>query len=659
MSSSRTILFWATIMTATWYSGFDFDRESSAADDPRRPPAITCEGVPIIPDGLADRLRQYQNTRSAGFRGWSPDGKGIMIQTRFGNTSQLHRVYQPAGRREQITFFDEPANGRFVPQNPEGMLLISMGSGGDERYQVYAMTPKHGGKATLLTDGKSRNLLGPVRKDGLFAIVSNNSRNGKDTDLYIVDPNTPGKRDLLYQTDGEYWIADDWSRDGSQVLMRHYVSINECYPAVLDVATSKKTAIPIPGNPEKSAYGSMSFSNDGMHAYLNSDAVSEFKQLAKVDLKSMDYTWLSQDIPWDVSSIVVAPPGGILPNEGLVAFTTNEDGASGLYLLFGEKHRKLDVPMGIVSSLSFSPDGTQLGFSLSKSTRPTDVYSLSLLDGNLTRWTYSESGGLPIDRFVEPEVVRFKTFDDRKIPAFYFKPKTATKAKPVPVVINIHGGPESQARPTFDPQTQFYVAELGFAVIRPNVRGSRGYGKSYLLLDNGPKREDSVKDIGALLDWIEEQPELDSSRVAVYGGSYGGYMVLSSLTHYSDRLRAGVDIVGIASFKTFLENTSAYRRDLRRAEYGDERTPEMKAVFERIDPINNAQKINTSLLVAHGENDPRVPFSEAQQIAPKVRANGQTVWTVYANNEGHGFARKENRDYVSAVITTFLMEHLK
>ena len=659
MSSKSTILIWAAIMTTTWQSGFEFDRESSANDDPRRPTAFRCEGVPAIPEALADRLRQYQNTRSASFSGWSSDGNGILIQTRFGNTAQLHRVYKPDGRREQITFFDEPADGFFVPNNPEGMLLISMGTGGNEQFQVYAMTPHDGGSATLLTDGKSRNLLGPVRKDGLFAIVSSNARNGKDTDLYIVDPNTPGKRELLFQTDDEYWIPEDWSRDGAQILMRHYVSINECYPAILDVATGKKTPIPIPGNSKQSAYGSMSFSNDGRFAYLTSDAVSEFKQLARVDLKSMEYNWLSKDIPWDIESVVVAPPGGLLPHEGLIAFTANEDGVSSLYLQFADTHRKLDVPMGVISSLSFSPDGTQLGFSLSKPNLPSDAYSISLLDGKLTRWTYSETGGLPVDRFVEPEIVRFKSFDDQQIPAFVYKPSNASKDKPVPVVINIHGGPESQAQPTFDPQTQFYVAELGFAVIRPNVRGSAGYGKSYLLMDNGPLREDSVKDIGALLDWIKQQPELDASRVAVYGGSYGGYMVLSSLTHYSDRLRGGIDIVGIASFKSFLENTSAYRRDLRRAEYGDERTPEMNAVFERIDPLNNAQRIKTSLLVAHGENDPRVPFSEAEQIAPKVRANGQTVWTAYANNEGHGFARKENRDYVSAVITLFLIEHFK
>ena len=205
---------------------------------------------------------------------------------------------------------------------------------------------------------------------------------------------------------------------------------------------------------------------------------------------------------------------------------------------------------------------------------------------------------------------------------------------------------------------QFFVNELGLAVIAPNVRGSSGYGKTYLKLDNAELREDSVRDIGALLDWIATQPELDAKRVAVYGGSYGGYMVLASLTHYSDRIRAGVDIVGVASFNTMLKTTSAYRQDLRRAEYGDERDPKMRAFFTRIDPLNNAQKIHSALLVAHGRNDPRVPFTEAQQIVAKVRANGKTVWTIYANNEGHGFQKKANRDYLNAAIALFLKQNL-
>jgi dipeptidyl aminopeptidase/acylaminoacyl peptidase len=273
----------------------------------------------------------------------------------------------------------------------------------------------------------------------------------------------------------------------------------------------------------------------------------------------------------------------------------------------------------------------------------------------VVRWTYSETGGLDPSTFVVPQRISYKSFDGREIPAYVYKPRGAKKA---PVVISIHGGPEGQYQPFFTPLTQYWVSDVGLAVIAPNVRGSTGYGKTYVALDNAEKREDSVKDIGALLDWIAAQPDLDASRVAVLGGSYGGYMVLASLVHFGDRIKAGVDIVGIANFVTFLEKTSGYRVDLRRVEYGDERDPKMRAVFERISPANHADKIRSALMVAHGRNDPRVPFSEAEQIAAKVRAQGRPVWTVYADNEGHGFARKENRDYLNAAMTLFLKKTL-
>jgi dipeptidyl aminopeptidase/acylaminoacyl peptidase len=327
-------------------------------------------------------------------------------------------------------------------------------------------------------------------------------------------------------------------------------------------------------------------------------------------------------------------------------------------LLEGDTPRALPLPLGIVSSIEFSPDGKQLGFTLSRPDAPADTYSLSLADEKLTRWTFSEVGGLNPDSFIAPQRIQFKSFDERTIPAYYFKPRAASSDNKAPVVISIHGGPESQYQPYFSGTSQYYVNDLGFAVIAPNVRGSAGYGKTYLKLDNAELREDSVKDIGALLNWIAQQPELDESRVAVVGGSYGGYMVLASLIHYGDRLKAGIDIVGIASCTTFLSNTAAYRQDLRRAEYGDETDPQMQAVFKRIDPTSNADKIRSALLVAHGVNDPRVPFSEAQQIADKVRSQGRPVWTVYADNEGHGFGKKDNADYLRAVQVMFLKQHL-
>ena len=626
-------------------------QQRSESRDPRQPAAITATGVPLVPSELVERLRRYQNVRSAVFSGWSPDGRGMLVRTRFGNTDQLHRVGVPGGRRHQLTFFDEPASGRYLPGEHDGALMLTMSRGGDENYQVYVMGTHETGEIQRLSDGKSRNVLGPIRSDGLFAIIHSTQRNGRDTDLYIADPHRPGEMTLLLETSGEYWRAMDWTRDGSTLLINHYVSINETYPALLDVATGQKKRIPIPGT-RPAAHGAMAFAPDGRSAYIATDTNGEFRQLARVDLKTMTYDFLTEKLPWNVTDVTVEP--GL----GMVAFSTNEDGASGLYLLVGRSYRRYDLPLGLVGGLEFSPDGTQLGFTLSRPDSPSDAWSMRLPDGKLTRWTYSEVGGLDEDSFVVPDRIRYKTFDGRQIPAYVFRPAGASKQAPAPVLIHIHGGPESQYRPRFSSLDQFYLNELGLAVIRPNVRGSAGYGKTYVRLDNGLKREDSVKDIGALLDWIETQPDLDSKRVAVYGGSYGGYMVLGSLVHFSDRLKCGVDIVGIASFESFLKNTKSYRRDLRRAEYGDERKPELQKFFRRIDPVHNAGKIKTSLLVAHGVNDPRVPFSEAEAIVPKVRANRQTVWTVYASNEGHGFRKKANRDYVSAAVVMFLRRHL-
>jgi len=635
---------------------------TKSAADPHRPASIAVQEVPVVPPELTARLAQYQDIRTASFQGWSPDGKGILIGTRFGNSTQLHRVYMPGGRREQVTFYQEPAGGRFIPQAKDGALLVTMSQGGNENDQVYLLD-RTAYRTLLLTDGKSRNLLGPVRHDGAQMIIHSNRRNGRDTDLFMTATRTADKSDLLLEAKDEHWTATDWSLDGSRLLLNRYVSINESYPSLMDVSTKSLKPLPFPGNATKASFGSLVFSRDGRWAYLSTTPSGEFQQLAKLNLETLQYQWLMQNVPWDVSDIVVDP------TSGAVAVTVNEDGASKLFLLNGagasgngttsDVRRELKLPLGIISGLDFSPDGKQLGFTLARPDAPADAYSLSLSDGQLTRWTYSEVGGLNPATFVAPTRIKFKSFDGREVPAYFYRPRTASAKSKAPVLINIHGGPEGQYRPLFTGATQFAVNELGMAVIHPNVRGSAGYGKTYLLLDNAERREDSVKDIGALLDWIAQQPELDASRVAVSGGSYGGYMVLASLVHFGDRIRAGIDIVGIANFLTFLERTSPYRQDLRRAEYGDERKPEMRAVFERISPAASADKIKSALLVAHGRNDPRVPFSEAEQIAEKVRAAGRPVWTVYADNEGHGFAKKDNRDYLTAVEMLFLKEHLK
>jgi len=620
--------------------------------DPRRPAAIEAKEVPVVPAELMAKLAQYQSVRGASFRGFAPDGSGILIGTRFGNSSQLHRVYEPGGRREQITFFDEPVSGSFLPKATDGAIVMLMDSGGNENDQVYLLD-RQKFATTRLTDGKSRNKLGAVRPDGSQIVVTSNQRNGRDVDLYLADPRQPGSMKLVMQVDQQTWSAYDWSRDGKTLLLNRYVSANESYPALLDVASGQRTELPRPTK-DKAAFGPMAFAVDGKSILIASDAGGEFSRLARLDLASQKYTWLTDDIPWDVSDIAVEPITGD------IVVVVNEDGASRLYLLsHGDGSRRaLKLPLGIVSGLEFSPDGRRLGFTLARPDSPPDAYSLTVAEGELTRWTFSEVGGLNPASFLAPSRIQFKSFDDRMIPAYYFRPRVASSSKKVPVFISIHGGPESQYQPFFSPIIQYHLNELGMAVICPNVRGSSGYGKTYLALDNAEKREDSVKDIGALLDWIAQQPELDSSRVVVSGGSYGGYMVLASLTHFGERIKAGIDNVGIANFVTFLERTAPYRVDLRRAEYGDERDPRMRATFDRISPLNNADKIRSALMVVHGRNDPRVPFFEAEQIAAKVRASGKPVWTLFANNEGHGFAKRDNSDYQRAVEVLFLKQHL-
>ena len=639
-----------------------FSPASRAAEpDPRRPTAIEVENVPVVPASVFERLRQYQSIRQARFRGWTPDGKGMLIQTQFGNTPQLHHVLAPMQSRQQLTFQEEPTDGRYLPGNSQGLLLTSS-AGGSENDQVYWQNFADG-RVKLLTDGKSRNILGPVSHDGRQVVIASNQRNGRDMDLLIGTVPEGGTWTEILQVNQQTWSPLQFSPDGSKLLINRVVSINETYPAILDLKTRKLTPIPPPGAADgkeapdkKFAVGVGVFSKDGESVFLTSDADGEFQHVAQISLKDFSYTWLSKDIPWDIDQLELDPLTGRL------ALTANEGGLSSLYLYDLAKPsaglKRLAVPQGIISGLEFSPTGTELGFTLLPADGPSEAGSIQLVSGQLTRWTSSEVGGLNTRTFVSPTLIQFPTFDGREIPAFYFKPK-ATANKRFPVLINIHGGPESQYRPFFSGIDQYYLVELGIAVICPNVRGSEGYGKTYLQLDNGPKREDSVKDIGALLDWIKTQPDLDSDRVAVNGGSYGGYMVLASLVHHGDRLRAGVDSVGIANFITFLENTSEYRRDLRRVEYGDERDPEMRAIFEKISPAKNAHKIRSALLISHGKNDPRVPFSEAVQIAPLVRKNGQEVWTIYAGNEGHGFRKRDNRDYLTAVVTMFLQQHLK
>jgi dipeptidyl aminopeptidase/acylaminoacyl peptidase len=618
---------------------------------------LRLDGVAEIPGRVVERATQYQNLRVAGFVDWHPSGKGMLISTRFGDASQLHRVSAPGTYRQQLTFAREPIGGAaYAPRTQNPGFIYVMDTGGGEFFQYY-WYDEESGRSTLLTDGKSRyQSLSWAPQGNRVAFVSN-QRNGKDFDIYVMENLDSLERRttrLVKETQGE-WQLLNWSVDGGRLIARNYISANESYLYVLEVNSGNLTPI----NPQKKkiAYGAARFAPDGRGIYFTSDEDSEFQRLAYYDLGSKQIRVVNNRLNWDVEDVEIAP-------DGTLAYTVNAGGASELYLgnvASPENAQRVNLPLGVIGGLKFNLAGTELGFSFNSPVAPADAYSMDVRTKNLTRWTFSEVGGLNPKTFAMPEIIEYPSFDTvngkpRMIPSFYYKPKEVKKR--LPVIINIHGGPEGQSTATFSSTYQYWVNELGAAVLVPNVRGSSGYGKTYLELDNGFKREDSVKDIGKLLDWIATRPELDPQRVAVIGGSYGGYMTLASLTNYSDRLRCGVDVVGISNFVTFLESTQEYRRDLRRPEYGDEREPAMRKFLTEISPLTNANKIRKPLFVVQGKNDPRVPLSEAQQIVKTVRQNNGTVWYLVANDEGHGFRKRVNQDFYFNAVSVFFEQYL-
>lgn len=608
---------------------------------------LVLENLPEIPGEITERLEQYQNTRAASFGSWLHDGS-MLVSTRFGDTNQVHRVRQPLGARQQLTFFKEPINSASVSPDPALRgFIYSRDIGGNEFFQLFWFD-FDSSESRLLTDGRSRNT-GPVwsNRGDRFAYASTR-RDGRSYDIYVGTPRGDHETHKLTLEGSGLWVPMDWSPDDSRLIVINYRSIIDAEVHIVDLESGAVEQVNPQDGPVGYAWGA--FDRKGTGVYLVHDHGAEFKQLHHLDLATGSSRPLSAHIPWDVTSFTMPR------DRETLAFVVNAGGMAELHLLDLQRNRTLpapDLPVGLIGGLGFSPDGRALALVLNTPQSPSDVYVYGLRKRELVRWTESEVGGLDTARFPVPELVGFESFDGLEVPAWVYRP---AGRGPHPVVVQIHGGPESQSRPAFSSLNAYWVNELGAAVISPNVRGSAGYGKSYLQLDNGMLREDSVRDIGALLDWIATQPDLDESRVIVYGGSYGGYMVLASLVHYDARLLGGVSIVGISSFVTFLENTEAYRRDLRRVEYGDERDPEMREFLENISPLNNADKISSPLFVAQGFNDPRVPYTESEQIVREVRGNGGEVWYLLAMDEGHGFAKKPNRDYFQAATVMFYRE---
>ncbi|CAA9252495.1 MAG: FIG00684568: hypothetical protein [uncultured Chthoniobacterales bacterium] len=631
---------------------------------------LVVDGIPPIPAEITDKVARYTEARAAVFADWHPTKPEMLIGTRFGDTPQVHLVNQPGGARTQLTFFPDRVDAAYYDPAKGDSFIFTKGAGGNEFNQNYRYDFATG-EVTMLTDGKSRNSQPDWSNKSAQIAYTSTRRNGADTDIYVQTPSDAKTDRMLAEVKGGGWGVSDWSPDDKQLLITEYVSINESYLWLFNAQTGERKEItPRPAEgAEKVSYGKALFSADGKGVFVTTDRESEYQRLAYINLADGKHTYLVADAKWDIDDWDLSPDGK------RIGYALNQAGTSTLHMLEiatagaavaakPVKDPTFDPPLKapVITGLKWHHDPKQaaLAFNVNSARSPSDVYTWSVAGGKsvTARWTMSETGGIPATQFVEPELVRWKSFDGQEITGYLYQPDAKKFPGPRPVIIQIHGGPEGQSRPGFIGRNNYYVNEMGCAILLPNVRGSTGYGKTFLKLDNGMKREDSYKDIAALLDWLPTQPSLDKDRVMVTGGSYGGFMTLQVAWNYPDRIRCAVDIVGISNLATFLKNTESYRRDLRRVEYGDERDPQQAEFMERIAATNNAAKITKPMFVVQGANDPRVPKTEAIQIVDTLKKQGTPAWFLMANDEGHGFAKKKNADFQFYATTRFIEEHL-
>jgi dipeptidyl aminopeptidase/acylaminoacyl peptidase len=626
---------------------------------------LVLQGVGPVDAQLAARLTRYASAREATFLDWLPDGS-MLVSTRFADVAEVHRVSAPLGMREQLTYYAEPVTTAAAPPSGTPGFAFLKDDDGDENAQVYYYRfGEHDARA--LTQGKARHGGLVWSRDGRELAFFGNERNGDTDDIYVVDAAAGTAPHLVAAGQQGAWSPLDWSLDGQKLLLRQSLSATESELYLADVTSGVVAPIDSSGGKviggstdsrgRKIAIRSARFAPDGRGIYLVSDATGEFAELRYLDLGTHQSRDVTASIPWDVDEFDVTADGRFL------AYVVDEDGRSRLTVL--DNLRKLELsppglPEGVISTLRFDRGGHRLAISAESPQSPRDVYVFDVEHDTLTQWTRSEPGPVDPAKFVTPERIQYATWDRasngrRTISAYVYRPRSLGSH---PVLIDFHGGPAAQYRPTFDPFIQFVVNELGYAVVAPNIRGSSGYGKTFLGLDNGMLREDAVKDVGSLLVWIGLQPDLDHEHVVVMGSAYGGYLALASLADYNDRLRGGIDIGGITDFIALLEHAPADRREFLRAEYGDERNPAVREFLRHISPLAKSQWIRRPLLVVQGLNDARVPAAESAQLVASLRARGDDVWYLAAKDEGDGFGKKANRDAYERIVATFL-ERLK
>lgn len=612
-------------------------------------------------------ISRYLNVRAAYFPSFTCDGQRLAFLTNITGLPQVWQVglapdLEEALWPDQLTFEADRVMGVWCSPAPgDDRVLYARDVGGNENAQLFLLHP---GDAieTCLTAGHegAMHLPGEWSRDGARLLFAANRRHPGLFDLYVQP--LEGEARLIWEGDAPGFLYNaTFSPDGRRVAVTRMVSSfhNELFEVSLDDGSARRLS----PTSEQARYLAVAYAPDGRSLYINTDLGSDFLYIASLELEGLAVTSLVAP-EWDVEAMTRSPNGRYL------AYTVNVDGTSELHLLdLSTRAIRIAPGLGAVPGvvamldehLSFSPDSSRLAFSFTSATRTSDIFVWDLVNERVRAVTRSSHGGLPQESFIAPELIHYPTFDRdeqgaaRHIPAWFYRPPQGHDGGSVPAIVMVHGGPESQYRPYFDYAIQYFLAH-GYAVLAPNVRGSTGYGKAYSHLDDVEKRMDSVADLAHAAHWLREQPGIDGQRIAVYGGSYGGFMVLAALTTYPDLWAAGVDIVGISNLATFLENTSPYRRAHREAEYGSlERD---RAFLESIAPIRHVDRISAPLLVIHGANDPRVPLSEAQQLVEALRARDVPVEFLVFEDEGHGLVKLKNKQVAFPAIVAFLDKHV-
>jgi len=608
-------------------------------------------------------IERYLNVRSAHGASVGPDGDHLAFLMDTTGVPQVWTLSEPGGWPEQRTFFDDRVTfASWSPERPE--LIVGRDRGGDEKETLYLLNVSDGSITDLTEHPDAKHWFGGWSPDGERFAFASNRRDQSVFDVYVQDRTATGSdAERVYEGDGWFSVAG-WSPDGDRLLLTESHSSFDQDVYVLDVATgSRRHLTPHEGTVR---HLSANWGPDGEHVYLVTDRGTDTLRLSAIDLASDELSPVEAagddaaaaalaDDEWNVDGVAVDQDSRRL------VYSRNVDGYTELAAAELVAPGRLDhfptpeLPDAVAGGVSFGPDGDRFALTVTRSDDTANVYVVDVTSGETTRWTRASTAGIPRDSFIAPELVRYPSFDGLEIPAFFSLPETDTGHGETPVVVDVHGGPESQRRPSFGRVKQ-YLLSRGYAVFEPNVRGSTGYGKAYTHLDDVEKRMDSVADLKAGVDWLHDHPAVDPDRIAIMGASYGGFMTLAALTAYPDVWAAGVDVVGIANFVTFLENTGDWRRELREAEYGSLETD--REMLESISPINHVADIAAPLFVLHGENDPRVPVSEAHRIVEGAREAGVPVRELVFEDEGHGFTKLENRIEAYSAIVEFLDTHL-